>query len=313
MAKKSRWKKVTALVLGIIMLLLICCIGYNKVMLMKEKKICKPLGIMVNVNGHQMSIYKEGNGEKTIVFMSGSGTCSPILDFRTLSSRLSDKFRIVIIEKFGYGFSDTTDDSRDIDTILSQTRVGLQAAEIKGPFILCPHSMSGIEALYWQQLYPEEVEAIVGLDMAVKETYANFKPGSVMLSVSALVARSGILRMIPGSSESDAIKYGTLTEKEKDIYRAIFYQKTQTKNMVNEIKMIHENAEKLDDASKVKVPIILFSSNGNGTGFDSDYWLQCQDNFIKAVPNGKHIKLKCTHYVHDIEYERIANVIRASF
>ena len=280
---------------------------------MKEKDLYTPLGTMVTVNGHQMSIYTEGDGEKNLVFLSGSGTCSPILDFRTLSSRLSDEFRVVIVEKFGYGFSDTTDSSRDIDTILSETRAGLQAAEITGPFILCPHSMSGIEALYWQQCYPEEVEAIVGLDMAVKETYANFTPSSVMLFASSLAARAGILRLIPGTSESDAIKYGTLTEEEKNIYRAIFYRKTQTTNMVNEIKTIRENTYKLDDASNVKVPVILFSSNGSGSGFDVDYWLQCQENFINDVPQGQQIQLDCTHYVHDIAYEQIAKVIKESF
>lgn len=313
MKKKSRWIKKKALVWGMIGILPACCLGYNEVMLMKEKDLYTPLGTMVTVNGHQMSIYTEGDGEKNLVFLSGSGTCSPILDFRTLSSRLSDQFRVVIVEKFGYGFSDTTDSSRDIDTILSETRAGLQAAEITGPFILCPHSMSGIEALYWQQCYPEEVEAIVGLDMAVKETYANFTPSSVMLSASSLAARAGILRLIPGTSESDAIKYGTLTEEEKNIYRAIFYRKTQTTNMVNEIKTIRENTYKLDDASKVKVPVILFSSNGSGSGFDVDYWLQCQENFINDVPQGQQIQLDCTHYVHDIAYEQIAKVIKESF
>ena len=43
--------------------------------------------------------------------MSGWGTPSPILDFKTLYSRLSDENRIVVVEKFGYGFSDVVDDT----------------------------------------------------------------------------------------------------------------------------------------------------------------------------------------------------------
>lgn len=100
---------------------------------------------------------------KLFVFMSGSGTCSPILDFKSLYSLLSNEYKIAVVEKFGYGFSDVVDKNRDIDTILSETRMALDKAGIEPPYVLCPHSMSGLEALYWAQKYPEEVEAIVGL------------------------------------------------------------------------------------------------------------------------------------------------------
>ena len=69
-----------------------------------------------------VSIYVEGTGDTTLVFMSGGGTCSPILDFKSLYSLLSDKYQIAVVEKFGYGFSDVVDKVRDIDSILEDTR-----------------------------------------------------------------------------------------------------------------------------------------------------------------------------------------------
>lgn len=36
-----------------------------------------------------------------------------------------------------------------------------------------------------------------------------------MIRLSSLLAKIGITRWIPGVSESDAIKYGTLTKEEK--------------------------------------------------------------------------------------------------
>ena len=67
--------------------------------------------------------------------------------------------------------SDVVDKSRDIDSILEDTRTALAAAGLNAPYVLCPHSMSGLEALYWAQKYPDEVSAIIGLDMAVPEYY----------------------------------------------------------------------------------------------------------------------------------------------
>ncbi len=69
---------------------------------------------------------------------------------------MSVDYRTVVVEKAGYGYSDVSDISRDIDTILEETREALTQAGEEGPYILYPHSMSGIEALYWAQKYPDE-------------------------------------------------------------------------------------------------------------------------------------------------------------
>lgn len=55
---------------------------------------------MVEVNDHNMHIYVEGQGDTTLVFMSGGGgTSSPMLDFKSLYSLLSDKYRVIVVEK----------------------------------------------------------------------------------------------------------------------------------------------------------------------------------------------------------------------
>lgn len=65
--------------------------------------------------------------------------------------------------------------SAGIDKEIVIKRAALKSAKIEAPYILCPHSMSGIEALYWAQQYPEEVLAIIGLDMAhFQRTRKNF-------------------------------------------------------------------------------------------------------------------------------------------
>ena len=55
-----------------------------------------------------------------------------------------------------------------------QNREALEAVGINGPYILCPHSYSGLEAVYWAQNYPDEIEAIIGLDMAVPKSYDTY-------------------------------------------------------------------------------------------------------------------------------------------
>lgn len=283
----------------------------HKICLSNEKDLLTPLEELVEVDGHNMSIYVEGEGNHTLVFLSGGGTCLPILDFKSLYSLLSDDYRTVVVEKFGYGFSDIVDSDRDIDTVLRQTRTALDKAGINGPYVLCPHSMSGIEALYWAQQYPDEVESIVGLDMAVPEYYDEMKINIPVMKLGQYAAALGVTRWIPGISESDAIKYGTLTDNEKEIYRAVFYNRTATVTMINEAKKIKENASIVKAYDVPQVPMLLFISNGSGgTGFDEKTWRSIPKEYISKSDNAIFIELECPHYVHDYTYEKISSEIR---
>ena len=74
------------MILLIVCLLMLVCYMHHRIRLSGEKDLRNPLGQMVEVNGNGMSVYIEGEGEKTLVFLSGGGTCSPILDFKSLYS-----------------------------------------------------------------------------------------------------------------------------------------------------------------------------------------------------------------------------------
>ncbi len=161
MGKRKRVIRIIFAVIVTVLILLLIVYINHQIHLKEEAELRLPLGKMVEVGGHNMSIYVEGSGDMTLVFMSGGGTCSPILDFRSLYSLLSNKYQIAVVEKFGYGFSDVVDKGRDIDSILEDTRAALAAAGLNAPYVLCPHSMSGLEALYWAQKYPDEVSAII--------------------------------------------------------------------------------------------------------------------------------------------------------
>lgn len=295
----------------ILVLFVIISFVRHKICSSKEKDLRTPLGALVEVNGHNMSVYIEGKEDKTLVFLSGGGTCSPILDFKSLYSLLTDEYKIVVVEKFGYGFSDVVDEKRDIDTILSETRMALEKAEVQGPYILCPHSMSGLEALYWAQKYPKEVEAIIGLDMAVPGYYDEMNISIPVMKAGQYGAALGITRWIPSLAESDAMKFGTLSDKEKEIYKAVFYQRTATVTMINEMKTVKDNANVVKENGVPQVPMLLFVSNGSGgTGFTEERWRSIPKEYISASENARFIELDCPHYVHDYKYEEIGKEIR---
>ena len=120
-----------------ILLFLIVIIGgswiYHSIAMKKEIASTPPPGEMIDVDGHAMHVYSEGNGERTIVFLSGAGTSAPMLDFKPLWLKLSQKYRIAVVEKAGYGWSDVADVSREIDVILEESRKALHLGDIQPP------------------------------------------------------------------------------------------------------------------------------------------------------------------------------------
>ena len=302
-ALKITGKVLLGLLILIVLLLVIMAV-YNQIMLRKNKSLYEtPLGQLVEVDGHNMSIYTEGEGDHTIVFLSGWGTSSPILDFKPLYSRLSDEYRIAVVEKFGYGFSDVVDGERDMDTILRQDREALEKVGIKAPYVLCPHSLSGYEATLWAQKYPDEVEAIVGLDMCTanskseemikNDTLSGFAVGEVRFELAVGIGRI-----------ADFDTSGTLSEEENNILTEIACHKLLNDTVVNENDPDNEIAvnEEINSAPLPTVPMIMYmSSDDNG-----DLWESGMQAMVDASKNGQLIKLDCGHYVHNFEYERIS-------
>ena len=306
---KKALKAIGKILLGILILSAVFLIGltvYNQIMLKKNISLYEtPLGQLVEVDGHNMSIYTEGEGEHTIVFMSGWGTSSPILDFKPLYSKLSDDYRIVVVEKFGYGFSDLVDGERDMDTILRQDREALEKCGIEAPYVLCPHSFSGYEATRWAQEYPDEVEAIVGLDMCtphcmdVNKLKENETVKAFQLGLGKFIKATGIVRLF------DYNESGTLTKEESAIYKEIACHKNMNPTELNEgdtEKTIALNDER-NAAPLPTVPVMMYVSNETS---NDEYRIGGMQAMVDASSDGKLIKLDCGHYVHHFESERIS-------
>lgn len=99
-------------------------------------------------------------GKIRLVLLSGLGTTAPALDFEPLVNELSKNNNVVVVEPFGYGWSDVTSKRCTVENIVSEMREALQKSDIKGPYILIPHSVSGVYSIYYANKYPIEGKRI---------------------------------------------------------------------------------------------------------------------------------------------------------
>ncbi len=103
-------------------------------------------------------------------YFTGAGISSPVLECKPLYRKLSDTYKIAVVEKLGYGVSESTDTERTVQNIVNESRQALLGAGLKPPYILAPHSYSGFEAIYWANTYTDEVTAVLSIDMAIPDT-----------------------------------------------------------------------------------------------------------------------------------------------
>ncbi len=301
--------KIVIIVLIVLCVLLLIAFINHRIKTESEKTLLNPIGQLVEVDGKNMCVYTEGEGEKTLVFLSGGGTPSPILDFKSLYSQLADEYKIAVVEKFGYGFSDDSDRSRDIDTMLDDTRKALSEAGVQAPYVLCPHSLSGLEAIYWAQKYPDEVSAIIGLDMAAPEYYTDFNLNANVLKSEQVLCEMGLVRLISGSVNI-LYKNSELTENELSIIKALYSRRCVSDAVVNEGKICKENAKIIRDGAMPKMPVLMFISNGEGINYDKKAWAETSVSYAENLENGEYIQLDCHHYVHNFEHKKIAEEIK---
>ena len=303
----KKLKKYCLAFLGFILLFLVATFIFHRISLEKEQASLTPMGKTVLVNGHKINVYVEGDGPETIVVLSGAGIASPILDFKNLTDSLSKKYKVVVVERAGYGFSEDSDQSRDVMTVLSETRQALSQANISGPFIILSHSMASLESLAWQEKYPDEVKALVGLDWALPASYEDLKDNQALLTVAYWSSKIGLLRYFP---ESFYIKNPTLTETERQQYKLLAYKQLMSQAMLHESRLARENAKKVPSSINPKIPALLLVSNGEGTTFSQSEWQRYAERFASDQSNVRVVYMDAPHDLYHYQSDAIVSRIK---
>lgn len=303
----KKFKQWSWIVFVFLLLFLGATFIFHQFSLRRESKLLTPIGQQVTVNGHRMNVSVKGEGSETIVFLSGAGIASPILDFKNLTDSLSKKYKVVVVERAGYGFSEDSDQSRDVMTVLSETRQALSQAEVSGPYVIVSHSMASLESLAWQEKYPDEVKALVGLDWALPASYEDLKDNQALLTVAYWSSKIGLLRYFP---ESFYIKNPTLTETERQQYKLLAYKQLMSQAMLHESRLAKENAKKVPSSINPKIPALLLVSNGEGTTFSQSEWQRYAERFASDQSNVQVVYMDAPHDLYHYQSDAIVSRIK---
>jgi pimeloyl-ACP methyl ester carboxylesterase len=152
-----------------------------------------PYGQKIAIDAGDVNVYRNGGTGPTMVLLSGFGTPSPAIDFAPLIREL-DSFNVIVVEGFGYGYSDLNVGDRTIENITTELHDVLGKLKVTEPVILVGHSVGGIYARFYAHTYPTDVSAVIGIDpMAAKASSLDEGAPSI---AEAVQAGTGLFRAV---------------------------------------------------------------------------------------------------------------------
>jgi pimeloyl-ACP methyl ester carboxylesterase len=124
----------------------------------------EPAEMYYDVGGRLLLLHRSGSGAPAVVFLPGAGLVG--LDFLNVHERVASFTTAVSYDRAGTGRSSSVELPRTSTDAVDELRSLLTVAEVPGPYVLVGHSLGGLYARRFAQLYPVDVAGLVLLDPA---------------------------------------------------------------------------------------------------------------------------------------------------
>ncbi len=148
-------------------------------------RFAPPVGGYQEIEGRRVHVLRSGSGGPAVVFLPGASAVG--LDYFGVQQQVSQFTTAVIYDRGGTGYSDALPLPRTATAVAVELRELLRAQHIAGPYVLAAHSLGGLYAHRFAQLYPREVAGLVLLD-ALQRDWDDFMPPSMSLAAAERMA-----------------------------------------------------------------------------------------------------------------------------
>ena len=131
-----------------------------------------PQHLVAIAPGRRLDVHCMGAGGPTIVLEAGYAGDSTA--WRFVQPLLAKHTRVCSYDRAGERFSDPGPHPRDVEAMSRDLHALVQAASIAKPFVLVGHSMGGMTALLYADLYPNDLAGLVLLDPGTMYDFERF-------------------------------------------------------------------------------------------------------------------------------------------
>lgn len=276
---KKRFIKYASLSLILVAFILLIGFIYEKIGEYTDAKNYPPVGDMVDINNHKINVFSKGEGDNTVVFCTGHQGPSSYADFYPLYNEISNYAKVVTYDRPGHGWSEVTDEPRDIDSIVKEMHDALEESGQKAPYILVGHSFASLQVIRFAQIYKNEVSGIVLIDGGNPEYYAD-----IGLEISKSTEYTykflkfiGIARLVVNHTTYFSKNLNLYPDDLKQLYLSMILKTMYNKNIMDEGNLGKTSAETvLENGHLGDLPIKIltapYNSEWNETQAELKNW-----------------------------------------
>lgn len=335
--------RILLVLLILIVIALIVCFFYQKSAQKKDRKLLEDGGYkhLYSAGDYNMNINIYGDGKNKIVVMPGSGDAEFTVNMKKFSEHLSDDISLVVVTRPGYGLCEETDHEITTEYIVESTRTALQNAGVEAPYILMPHSLSGIYGTYWENTYPDEVSGVIFLDTVndaypeVPEEEINENISGAAFHIAKFLQRAGVSKVL------NDVMFRSDDSDEYEKYANAMFEINPTsfsKSFISELKNYNSNMRKAWASIKSNdIPKIYISTNYQTIDDVRDYLMysygevdeaEAQERFedekakelqdyykkrteyINKLGSCKEINIAGSHFIYEQKPDEVAKTIK---
>jgi pimeloyl-ACP methyl ester carboxylesterase len=276
----------------------------------QERSTIAPYGERVDIAGGAINVYRSGGTGPPLVLLSGLGTPAPALDFAPLIRELPD-FSVIVVEGFGYGYSDLNASERTNQNISTELHEVLGKLNTARPYVLAGHSIAGFYMLDYANRYPAEVSAVIGIDPTVPKA----QEGPVELPLQGaswmrMLSVTGVARVVaavaPGLVLPDGNAY---TAEERERMGLMMSWNLGNQAVEDETARIGNNASALRGVRYPDgLPVLVFVSGAGEP--EEPVKSAALEDLLKNVQRHEMVPLAGGHYLHWTQAKPMAEKIR---
>jgi pimeloyl-ACP methyl ester carboxylesterase len=282
----------------------------NSFLEQQEKSSLAPYGDLVEVAGGAVNVYRAGiEGAQPLVLLTGLGTTAPALDFAPLIRELGS-YDVIVVEGFGYGYSDMSAPERTVENISTELHEALSSLDLGKPYVLAGHSVAGFYTLDYANRYPREVSAVVGIDPTVPAAKAETaSPASGGINIDRILSAIGLVRIVvaaaPGLADPSSDDF---TPAELERMRTMTSWNYGNAAVADETARMGSNAAALNGVTYPEtMPVLDFLSSDSIATIPE--WLEKHKKQLKNVRHHEIIELEGPHYLHWTQSKAMAKKI----
>jgi pimeloyl-ACP methyl ester carboxylesterase len=305
--RAGRWIGRCALLLTALLAL---SVGSNAVLSVRDA-LAQPYGQLVTLPSGAVNTAVSGTGQETFVIMPGYGAASPVLEFAPLVNNLDDHATVVVVEPFGYGYSDRkTEADRTLENMSTELHQTLTALHVHQPYTLMAHSIGALYALDYVNRFPGEVRAVVTIDGSVPiDAVASEAHQSRWLRLWTI---SGVTRWV------SMVKPTLFVRAPRDTYsedalrqmRTLTLRNDSTPALVEESQRMAQNVNAAKGLSfPAELPVLAFVAQDTIDLLPE--WYPAHEAQLEGLVRSKLIVVNDSHYLHYHHSPEIADAVRA--